>query len=82
MTTQSVLTHLHFDRDKYLRMAQSEGFDAALTQLHKDTIVWELDSFEGPQGWNPEQWRILQDDVRSFSRELWEMALRKVPASS
>lgn len=81
MTSSAILQKMHFDREKYLRMVQSQGVDAALTQLHKDTVEWEVESFEGPKGWNPEQWQVLQDEVRSFSRELWEMALRKGPAS-
>lgn len=73
---------MHFDREKYLRMAQVQGIHIALTQLHKDMMEWEHEAFEGPKGWNPEQWRTIQEDARAFSRELWDMALRKGAAQN
>lgn len=66
---------LPFDKEKYLKIARSEGVNAALTQLHKDTTHWEVETFEGPAGWQPKQWDEISA-VRTFSRELWEHALR------
>lgn len=63
-----------FDREKYLAIVRSQGVEAALTQLHRDTTQWEVEAFEGPKGWQPDLWKKLQD-VRDFSRELWELAL-------
>jgi hypothetical protein len=62
------------DREKYLRIAQSEGVSAALTRLHKDVEVWEHEAFEGKQGWQPAMWQELEN-VRAFSRELWDLTL-------
>jgi hypothetical protein len=50
--------------------------NAALTELHNDVREWEHESFEGEKGWQPAMWKELEK-VRSFSRELWEMALQK-----
>lgn len=66
---------LSFDRDKYIRILKSEGVNAALTALHRDTTEFEHTAFEGEKGYQPEMWSELHD-VRDFSRELWEMALR------
>jgi hypothetical protein len=65
---------LKIDREKYLRIARSQGVQVALTQLHRDTEKWEYQTFEGQQGYQPEMFRDLIE-VREFSRELWEMAL-------
>ncbi len=62
-------------KDKYLQILKSEGISKALTQLQKDTDAWELESFEGDQGYQPEMWKQLEF-VRTFSRELWELALQ------
>jgi hypothetical protein len=64
-----------FDRDKYIRIMRSEGVGAALTALHLDTEGWEVETFEGDKGWQPEMFKDLMG-VREFSRELWEMSLR------
>jgi hypothetical protein len=61
------------DREKYIQIARTEGAQAALTRLHRDTERWEWDTFEGEQGWKPEQFEALRE-VRAFSRELWELA--------
>ncbi len=64
-----------FDRERYLEIARNESVEAALTALHRETTRWEIESFEGQKGWQPEMWKRLQA-VRDFQRELWEMALR------
>lgn len=71
---------LSFDREKYLQIARTQGINAALTQLHHDTAAWELEAFEGRDGWKPEMWKKIAQ-VRDFSRELWEMALKTEPVS-
>ncbi|MDR3606965.1 MAG: hypothetical protein P4M08_06240 [Oligoflexia bacterium] len=65
---------MQFDRQKYLDLAKTQGVSAALTQLQKDTIEGEYEAFEGEKGWQPAMWQELEE-VRSFSRELWEAAL-------
>ena len=67
------------DRQKYLKIAETQGVREALTQLHRETERWEHEAFEGSQGWNPAQWERIKQ-VREFSRELWNLALN--PASS
>ncbi len=63
-----------FDREKYIHLMKSKGITAALTQLHTDTIRWEYEAFEGEKGYQPDMWNALQE-VRNFSRELWEISL-------
>lgn len=67
---------LHIDKQRYLDLMRTDGVNAALTELHKDTNVWEIETFEGDQGYSPEMWKDLEE-VRTFSRELWEAALNK-----
>ncbi len=62
------------DREKYLRIAKSEGLSKALTTLHLDSEKWEQETFEGVKGWQPEMWTYLQE-VRNFSIELWDQVL-------
>jgi hypothetical protein len=69
---------IQLDREKYLRILRSEGVSKALTTLHLDTEGWEIDTFEGEDGYQPEMWKELLG-VREFSRELWEISLREVP---
>jgi hypothetical protein len=64
------------DRKKYIDIMNRESVNAALTELHKDVRNWELEAFEGQKGWQPQMWDELAK-VRSFSRELWEMALQQ-----
>jgi hypothetical protein len=68
-------------KQKYLDIARTQGAQAALTQLHLDTNGWEFDTFEGREGWKPDQWQRLEE-VRAFSRELWESAITNPTASS
>jgi hypothetical protein len=67
---------LSFEKEKYIKIMQNEGITQALTALHHDTDRWEYQSFEGPEGYQPQLIQAL-DDVREFSRELWQMALEK-----
>jgi hypothetical protein len=62
------------NREKYLQILKNDGLPAALTTLHKDSERWEHETFEGPEGWQPEAWEALRE-VRAFSRELWEIGL-------
>jgi hypothetical protein len=67
---------LQLDRAKYLQIAHQEGLAAALTALHRDTEQLEYQTFEGEQGYQEKLWNFLED-VRKFSRELWEADLRR-----
>lgn len=69
------------DKDRYVQILNSKGVHEALTTLHRDTNEWEFRAFEGEKGYQPEMWHDLED-VRKFSRELWEMGLRKDQKSS
>ena len=71
---------LKLDKEKYLRIAQTDGINNALTQLHRDTSGWENQTFEGTEGYQPEMFQKLLE-VRSFSRELWELALKAESSS-
>ena len=64
---------LILNKEKYLRIARDRGVHAALTELHRDTNEWELETFEGEKGWQPQLWESLKS-VRDFSRELWDKA--------
>lgn len=69
------MSHFDFtlDRQKYIQIARSQGAQAALTTLQLDTENWERQTFDGDQGWNAELWHKLEE-VRKFSRELWDEA--------
>lgn len=71
---------LTIDKAKYIDILNVQGVNAALTALHKDTIDWEIESFEGQAGWQPALWEKLEE-VRVFSRELWDMGLNRSPTS-
>lgn len=64
------------DREKYLKIMESEGVEAALTQLHHDKEAYEYETFEGREGYQREKWDDLAD-FRDFSRELWNTALER-----
>ena len=72
---------LKLNKEKYLQIARTQGAQAALTQLHKDTERWEYQTFEGDKGYQPEMFEDLKD-VRAFSRELWELALKNGSGSA
>ncbi len=67
------LSEFNFDKEKYLKIMKSQGVQAALTALHKDTNKWEIYSFEGEKGYQPKIWQELEK-VREFSRSLWDMS--------
>jgi hypothetical protein len=67
---------LKLDRAKYQEIAQKQGLGAALTALHRDTEQLEYQTFEGEQGYQEKLWNFLEE-VRKFSRELWEADLRR-----
>ncbi len=62
-------------KDKYRQLAKTQGPEAALTELHRETNIWEIETFEGPVGYQPARVAELEE-VRKFSRELWEISLR------
>lgn len=72
---------IHFEKKKYLDLLNSEGVNAALTALHQDTERFENQTFEGPAGYQADSWSKLFE-VREFSRELWEIALKAESSSS
>ena len=67
---------LKLDKEKYARIARNEGYEAAITQLHKDQTSYEFETFEGEKGYQPEMWKDLEE-VRQLSRELWEISTQK-----
>lgn len=72
---------LKFDREKYIRIAKTEGAEKALTALHRDVEKMEKTTFEGEKGWQPEDWQALHG-VRDFSRELWDLAIQSKKSST
>jgi hypothetical protein len=63
-----------FLKEKYLQLAQAEGLQNAVNQLHHD--LWNLEQicFDSPDGYQPEVWKTL-NEMRIFSRELWDLKL-------
>lgn len=61
------------DREKYLRILKTNGYSAALTQLHLDKNEMEIETFEGQDGYQRDMWNYLQE-VRDFSLELWDLS--------
>ncbi len=74
------MSNFNFDREKYIAIAKSAGVSVALTRLHEDVAEWEYQAFEGESGYQPKMWRELEN-VRTFSRELWDLSLTE-PVSS
>ena len=68
------MAQFDFDRQKYLDMAQSQGLQIAVNQLHHDLWEVEKECFETPNGYQPEVWKTL-NQMRLFSRELWDLKL-------
>jgi hypothetical protein len=64
------------DKEKYIAIARSEGVNAALTALHQDTNHWEIETFEGEKGFQPQMFQDMIE-VRNFSRELWDLSLQQ-----
>jgi hypothetical protein len=66
------------DREKYFRILETQGIDAALTALHHDKESMEFVTFEGEAGYQREGWEDLAE-VREFSRELWDRSVELGP---
>ena len=66
------MEQIQFDRNKYIQMAKSTGFQNAVNQLHQDLWEIEKECFDTPVGYRPEVWKTL-NDMRIFSRELWDL---------
>lgn len=64
------------DKEKYIAIARSEGVQAALTALHQDSNLWEIETFEGEKGYQPQMFQDMIE-VRNFSRELWDLSLKQ-----
>lgn len=62
------------DREKYIQIMKSQGIEAAVTALHVDKNQFEIETFEGQDGYQREMWDYLEE-VRKFSRELWDINL-------
>lgn len=60
------------DKEKYLKILKTEGLPAAITALHEEMDRMEIESFEGPQGYQPEYWESIKK-FREFSCELWTL---------
>jgi hypothetical protein len=63
-----------FTKQKYLDLAKSEGLQNAVNQLHHDLWTLEQECFDTPEGYRSEVWKKL-NELRLFSRELWDMKL-------
>lgn len=72
----AITSFASFNKEKYLSILKREGATAALTQLHMDTIKWEIEAFEGAKGYQPDLWSALEE-VRVFSRELWDLGINQ-----
>jgi hypothetical protein len=59
------------NRDKYLKIYRSEGLHSAITALHEEMRQIEFETFEGPDGYQPELFKKLEE-FRRFSTELWD----------
>ncbi len=68
------------NRQKYLDIVQTQGIPAALTALHRDMAVVEYQAFEGNRKAEPEMLAQL-NEMRDFSREIWELDLRRESSS-
>jgi hypothetical protein len=62
------------DKQKYYRLLESEGVNAALTALHKEMWELEFETFEGNKGYQPQLFETLKK-YREFSLELWDTKL-------
>lgn len=63
------------DKEKFLKILKEQGPASAITALHYEKEKIEVETFEGPQGYQRELWVFLEE-VRNFSVELWSRALR------
>ncbi|MBI4924971.1 MAG: hypothetical protein HY843_03520 [Bdellovibrio sp.] len=68
-----------FNKQKYIRLYQGEGSNAALTSLHHDKEYLEQLTFESKDGYSRELWDSLEE-VRNFSIELWDLCQKTPPS--
>ena len=61
-------------KEKYLEMAKTQGYQAAVNQLHQDLWEMEKECFDTPEGYRADLWKTL-NEMRIFSRELWDSNL-------
>ncbi len=66
------MEQIQFDRNYYLELAKTAGFQQAVTQLHEHLWAIEKECFDTPVGYQPEVWKTL-NEMRLFSRELWDL---------
>ena len=64
-----------FTKEKYIAIAQAQGPEAAVNQLHHDLWTIEQECFDTPDGYQPEIWKQL-NELRLFSREIWDLKLK------
>ena len=74
MRMHDIRPEFKLDKQKYLAIAKNEGLPAAITALHHDKEKLEFQTFEGPTGYQRALWDYLEE-VRQFSRELWDQVL-------
>lgn len=60
-----------FNKEKYLKIYETEGESAAITALHHDMKEIEFNCFESAKGWQPDLYEQLKE-YRAFSLELWD----------
>lgn len=65
---------LKLNKEKYFKILKTSGLAAAITALHHEKELLEIQTFEGPHGYQREVWDFLQE-VRDFSLELWNHVL-------
>lgn len=64
---------LQFNREKYIQILKSQGLSAAITELHQDQNLFEIQAFEGQEGYQRGQFDSLTQ-MHDLSRELWDLA--------
>jgi hypothetical protein len=64
-----------FKKEKYLETARTQGPQSAVNELHHDLWLLEQECFDTPAGYRPELWSLL-NELRLFSRELWDLKLK------
>jgi hypothetical protein len=67
---------IDFHPETYLELAKTKGYAAALSALHRQIEIWEVQTFEGRQGWDPDAWKKLHE-IRDFHRSLYSAAIEK-----
>lgn len=69
-----------FEKAKYLGILKSQGAESALSALHDDLNLLEIETFEGTSGYQPKLLEVLKK-MREFSRELWDLGIAQEEAS-